>query len=80
MMMNKKMDIENWECECGSDDTTQIITAPDGEVVCSVCGLVLDHTIKRENESQDEIEGWNGEADLRRQILENRVSRKGWEF
>jgi hypothetical protein len=80
MIVTMKKNNEKLECDCGNDDATQIITAPDGEIVCSICGLVLGNTMKIEKEYQDEIEGWSGEADLRRQILENRVSRRGWEF
>ncbi len=51
------------ECQCGNKDTPNIITAPDGEVICRKCGTVIGKVSDNE-EFQDELEAYNGEADL----------------
>lgn len=69
-----------WKCECGNQDQKKIITASDGEVVCGKCGTVLGQVKPDLEGSKDKAESWDGETDLCRKILEDRVSKKGWEF
>jgi len=69
-----------WKCECGNEDQAAIITASDGEIVCGKCGTVLGEVNMKNAESEEQTESWDGELDLCRSILEERVSRKGWEF
>jgi len=70
-----------WKCECGNQDQAKIIIALDGEVVCAECGTVLGEVSPGKSEDPEEqVEGWDGEADLCRKILEERISRKGWQF
>jgi len=53
----------------------------DGEVVCEKCGTVLGQVVSEKSEGPEEhVDSWDGEADLCRKILEERVSKKGWEF
>ncbi len=68
-----------WKCDCGNEDQGRIIIALDGEVVCGVCATVLGE-VPVPLEKQEQAEGWNEEADLCRKILEEHVSRKGWNF
>ena len=68
-----------WKCECGNDDQARIVTPPDGEIICGQCGTVLGHVEVRE-ESRERADRWDEEADLCRKILEERVSKKGWQF
>jgi hypothetical protein len=68
-----------WKCDCGNEDQGRIIIALDGEVVCGVCATVLGE-VPVSLEKQEQTEGWNEDADLCRKILEERVSRKGWNF
>ncbi len=69
-----------WKCICGNEDQTRIIFASDGEVICGKCAAVLGHFVPKAEENKDEIDPWDPEADLCRKILEDRVSKKGWEF
>jgi transcription initiation factor TFIIIB Brf1 subunit/transcription initiation factor TFIIB len=69
-----------WRCECGNEDQAQIVTASDGEVVCGKCGTVLGQVARVKEDSAEQVEGWDEDADLCRKILEERVSRKGWQF
>ena len=73
--------VKIWECECGNKDQTNIIVAADGEVVCGKCGTVLGEVARKESgKLEEEVDSWDGEADLNRKILEDRVSKKGWQF
>jgi transcription initiation factor TFIIIB Brf1 subunit/transcription initiation factor TFIIB len=73
--------VKIWKCECGNQDQTNIILAPDGEVVCGKCGIVLGEVATKKSENfEEEADSWDGEADLCRKLLEDRVSKKGWEF
>jgi uncharacterized Zn finger protein (UPF0148 family) len=74
-----KKNLKIWKCECGNEDQARIMFASDGEVVCGKCGTVLGEFHKSE-EKQDQTEEWDGKADLCRKILEDRVSKRGWEF
>ncbi|MBS7623509.1 hypothetical protein KEJ39_07550 [Candidatus Bathyarchaeota archaeon] len=69
-----------WRCECGNEDQAKIIFASDGEVVCGKCGTVLGEVKTKKTEYDEEAEGWDGELDLCRSILEDRVSKRGWQF
>jgi len=70
-----------WKCECGNEDQTRIVTPPDGEVICGKCGTVLGHVAEVREEAQEhQADSWDEEADLCRKILEERVSKKGWQF
>jgi len=69
-----------WKCECGNEDQAKIIVASDGEVVCGKCGTVLGEVKTKKTESDEQADAWSGELDLCRNILEERVSKKGWEF
>jgi hypothetical protein len=69
-----------WKCDCGNDDQTKIIFTFDGEVVCGKCATVLGQYQLKSEENKDEIDPWDAQADLCRKILEDRVSKKGWEF
>jgi transcription initiation factor TFIIIB Brf1 subunit/transcription initiation factor TFIIB len=69
-----------WKCECGNEDQAKIIIASDGEVVCEKCGTVLDHVPTRPERGQEDIDSWDAESDLYRKILEDRVSKRGWDF
>lgn len=69
-----------WKCECGNEDQAKIIVASDGEVVCGRCGTVLGEVQTKKTESDEQPDSWDGELDLYRNILEERVSKKGWEF
>ena len=80
MVVKMKSQRKIWKCDCGNQEQTRIITALDGEVVCGVCGTVLGQVNTELEEPQDQPETWNGETDLCRKILEDRVSKKGWEF
>lgn len=72
--------VKIWKCECGNQDQSRIITASDGEVVCGKCGIVLGAVVpKRSEKSEDQIDTWDGQLDLCRNLLEERVSRKGWQ-
>ena len=68
-----------WKCACGNEDQNKIIIALDGEVVCGKCATVLGE-IPVSLDNREQTEGWNEEADLCRKILEERVSKKGWNF
>jgi hypothetical protein len=73
--------VKIWKCECGNEDQSKIITASDGEVVCGKCGIVLSEvSTKKVEDSEDQIDRWDGQLDLCRNLLEERVSRKGWQF
>ena len=69
-----------WKCDCGNEDQTRIIFSSDGEVICGKCGTVLGQYIPESEDSKDETDSWDAEADLCRKVLEDRVSKKGWEF
>jgi len=69
-----------WRCKCGNKDQDKIVTASDGEIVCARCGTVLDQIILDSMQSHEDAEKWDEEADLCRKILEDRVSKRGWEF
>ncbi len=69
-----------WKCECGNEDQAKIVIASDGEVVCEKCGTVLDHVASPVERRQEPVEYWDAESDLHRKLLEDRVSRKGWEL
>jgi uncharacterized Zn finger protein (UPF0148 family) len=69
-----------WKCECGNEDQAMIIFASDGEVVCGKCGTVLGEVKMNKTEYDDEADGWDGELDLCRNILEDCVSKRGWQF
>jgi hypothetical protein len=70
-----------WKCECGNQDQTSIIVAADGEVVCGKCGTVLGEVgLEKPENLAEEADNWDGEADLCRKLLEDHVSRKGWQF
>lgn len=69
-----------WKCECGNEDQIKIIFASDGEVVCRKCGTVLGEFMPKSEESKDQADEWDWESDLCRKILEERVSKQGWEF
>jgi hypothetical protein len=68
-----------WKCECGNEDQAKIVTPPDGEVVCGICGMVLGQ-LQIKEERGEQPDRWDEEADLCRKILEERVSKKGWQF
>ena len=73
--------VKIWECDCGNKDQAKIITAMDGEVVCGKCGTVLGEVMPDKSEDpQEQVDSWDGEADLCRKLLEDRVSKKGWQF
>ncbi|MEM2942474.1 MAG: hypothetical protein QXT81_03530 [Candidatus Bathyarchaeia archaeon] len=69
-----------WRCECGNEDQAKIIFASDGEVVCGKCGTVLGEVETKKTERDEQVDGWDGELDLCRSILEDRVSKRGWQF
>jgi uncharacterized Zn finger protein (UPF0148 family) len=69
-----------WKCECGNEDQAKIVTASDGEVVCAKCGTVLGQVAQVKEDSSEQPESWDEQADLNRKILEERVSKKGWQF
>jgi transcription initiation factor TFIIIB Brf1 subunit/transcription initiation factor TFIIB len=69
-----------WKCDCGNEDQAKIITALDGEVVCGECGTVLGQVMIDLDKRQDQTDSWDAEADLCRKMLEDRVSKKGWNF
>jgi hypothetical protein len=69
-----------WKCECGNEDQAKIVTASDGEVVCANRGTVLGQVARVREDSAERPEGWDEQADLNRKILEERVSKKGWQF
>jgi len=70
-----------WKCECGNEDQAKIVTPSDGEVVCGECGTVLGQVVQVKKEAQEQqAHSWDEEADLCRKILEDRVSKKGWQF
>lgn len=71
---------KTWRCDCGNKDDAKIITALDGEVVCAVCGTVIGYAKPSSEHAEDQSEKWDEEADLCRKILEDRVSKKGWQF
>jgi transcription initiation factor TFIIIB Brf1 subunit/transcription initiation factor TFIIB len=71
--------LKTWKCECGNEDQRKIIIAADGEVVCEKCGTVLGQ-VKIKSVSEEQIDRWDGEADLCRTLLEEHVSKRGWEF
>jgi uncharacterized Zn finger protein (UPF0148 family) len=54
------------------------MTASDGEVVCGECGTVLGQVVHPKEAAEEQPDRWDGEADLCRKILEERVSREGW--
>jgi transcription initiation factor TFIIIB Brf1 subunit/transcription initiation factor TFIIB len=69
-----------WKCECGNEDQAKIVTASDGEVVCGKCGTVLGQVAPTKDEAGEQVDAWDEQADLCRKILEQRVSKKGWQF
>jgi len=69
-----------WKCDCGNQDQTKIVTALDGEVVCGRCGTVLGQVTPKIAEPEEQADSWDGQADLCRKLLEDRVSKKGWQF
>jgi len=69
-----------WKCECGNEDQAKIVTAPDGEIVRGKCGTVLGQVTRVNEDPTEHGESWDEEADLCRKILEDRVSRKGWQL
>jgi uncharacterized Zn finger protein (UPF0148 family) len=69
-----------WKCECDNEDQAKIVTASDGEVVCAKCGTVLGEVTQVKQDSAEQPESWDEQADLTRKILEERVSKKGWQF
>ncbi|MCW4043393.1 MAG: hypothetical protein NWE90_06685 [Candidatus Bathyarchaeota archaeon] len=80
MRTKRKMTtIKTLKCECGNKDQSKFITASDGEIVCGKCGAVIDQVeLKNTDDREGEIECWDGELDLCRNLLEERVSKKGW--
>ena len=68
------------KCECGNEDQAKIVTPPDGEVICAECGTVLGRVSEVKEEARERTESWDEEADLCRKILEDRVSKKRWQF
>ena len=71
--------IKTLKCECGNKDQSKFITASDGEIVCGKCGAVIGQVeLKISSDRGEEIECWDGELDLCRKLLEDRVSREGW--
>lgn len=69
--------IKTLKCECGNKDQSKFITASDGEIVCGKCGAVIDQVeLKNTEDKEGEIECWDGELDLCRNLLEERVSRE----
>jgi hypothetical protein len=75
----KLVTLKTLKCECGNKDQSKFITASDGEIVCGKCGAVIDQVeLKNNDDREGEIECWNGELDLCRNLLEERVSKKGW--
>ncbi len=72
------MTLRTLKCECGNKDQSKFITASDGEIVCGKCGSVIGQIELKSNEKDGEIECWDGELDLCRKLLEDRVSREGW--
>ena len=68
-----------WKCECGNEDQGKILTAADGEVVCAICGAVLG-CVARAEEEPEQTDSWDPDADACRKILEDRVSKRGWQF
>ena len=75
----KVTSIKTFKCECGNKDQSKFITASDGEIVCGKCGAVIDQVeLKNTDDKEGEIECWDGELDLCRNLLEERVSKKGW--
>jgi hypothetical protein len=76
---NKLTIIKILKCECGNKDQSMFFTASDGEIVCGKCGAVIDQIeIKNTDDGEGEIECWDGELDLCRNLLEERVSKNGW--
>ena len=67
------------KCECGNKDQSKFITASDGEIVCKKCGTVIGQVESKISSDKDgEIECWDGELDLCRNLLDDRVSKEGW--
>ena len=67
------------KCECGNKDQSKFITASDGEIVCKKCGTVIGQVeLKTSGDKDVEVESWDGELDLCRKLLEDRVSKEGW--
>jgi hypothetical protein len=67
------------KCECGNKDQSKFITASDGEIVCGKCGTVIGQVeLKISSDRDGEVECWDGELDLCRKLLEDRVSKEGW--
>jgi hypothetical protein len=44
------------------------------------CGTVLGQVARVKEDSAEKVEGWDEDPDLCPKILEERVSRKGWQF
>jgi len=71
--------VDIWKCECGNQNQSKIITALDGEVVCGRCGTVLGQVAPQKSNAEEQVDSWDGELDLCRKLLEDHVSKKGWE-
>jgi transcription initiation factor TFIIIB Brf1 subunit/transcription initiation factor TFIIB len=56
-----------------------MVIAADGEVVCEKCGTVLGQ-VKIKSVPEEQIDRWDAQADLCRTLLEEHVSKRGWEF